>query len=140
LTGQLVELALAANRANVSVFPVDPRGLVGTTDAGQQIDMSEWTTHLQKAHGTLRLIADRTGGFALVNQNDVTQLLARVDAATSDYYILGYYSSNPDPARRVRRLEVKVARPDVSLAARESYALRPAQAAPVPAVPVTRAR
>ena len=37
--------------------------------------------------------------------------LKRVDAETSDYYVLGFYSSNPDPTKRTRALEVKVDRP-----------------------------
>jgi VWFA-related protein len=132
LAAQLLEVALAANRTNASIFTIDPRGLVGTTDAGQQIDMTEWSTHLRRTQGSLRMLAERTGGSALLNQNEFEPLLKQVDAATSDYYILGYYSSNPDPTRRVRRIEVRVARPGVTVTARDSYALRPRERAPVP--------
>jgi VWFA-related protein len=132
LAAQLVEVALAANRTNASIFTIDPRGLVGTTDAGQQIDMTEWSTHLRRTQNSLRTLAERTGGAALVNQNEFEPLLKQVDAATSDYYILGYYSSNPDPTRRVRRIEVRVARPGVTVTARDSYALKPRERAPVP--------
>ena len=44
-----------------------------------------------------------TGGIAVVNQNDFNKALKRIDAETSDYYVIGYYSSNPDPMRRTRR-------------------------------------
>lgn len=134
LAAQLVEVALAANRTNASIFTIDPRGLVGTTDAGQQIDMAEWGTHLRRTQNSLRMLAERTGGSALVNQNDFEPLLKQVDAATSDYYIIGYYSSNPDPTRRVRRIEVRVARPGVTVTARDAYVLKPKERAPVPAV------
>jgi hypothetical protein len=94
--------------------------------------MTEWSTHLRRTQGSLRMLAERTGGSALLNQNEFEPLLKQVDAATSDYYILGYYSSNPDPTRRVRRIEVRVARPGVTVTTRDSYALRPRERAPVP--------
>ena len=96
------ELILTANRANVSIYSVDPRGLQGVTDAGQYLDQSEWRTYLQKTQSTLRLMAEATGGFAVVNVNDFPAEFKKIDAETSDYYILGYTSSNPDPQRRVR--------------------------------------
>jgi VWFA-related protein len=127
------ELTLSANRANVSVFTVDPRGLAGVVDAGQYIDQSEWRTYLQKTQSTLRFIAEETGGFPVVNVNDFASEFKRIDAATSDYYILGYTSTNPDVARRVRQLEVKVSRPDVTVAARSAYSLKTPGKPPRPA-------
>jgi len=63
-------------------------------------------TYVSKTVDSLRTIADLTGGFAVVNQNDFDKALKRIDAETSDYYVLGFYSSNPDPLRRTRRIEV----------------------------------
>ena len=60
------------------------------------------------------MLAEATGGFAVVNDNDFDEALKRIDAETSDYYILGYYASNPDPKHRNRRVEVKTRRPDVA--------------------------
>jgi hypothetical protein len=45
----------------------------------------------------MRVLAEETGGLAVVNQNDFDKALKRIDAESSDYYVLGYYSSNPDP-------------------------------------------
>lgn len=118
------ELTLAANRANATIFTVDPRGLAGVVDAGQYVDQSEWRTFLQKTQGTLRFIAEGTGGFAVVNDNDFTSAFKRIDAETSDYYVIGYYSTNPDPGRRVRVLDVKVARPNVTVSARSAYSIK----------------
>ena len=58
-------------------------------------------------------MAEETGGFAVVNTNDFAGEFKRIDAETSDYYVLGFYSSNPDPTKRTRTLEVKVDRPNV---------------------------
>ena len=118
------ELTLAANRANATIFAVDPRGLAGVVDAGQYLDQSEWRTFLQKTQSTLRFISESTGGFAVVNDNDFTSAFKRIDAETSDYYVIGYYSTNPDPSRRVRVLDVKVARPNVTVSARSAYSIK----------------
>jgi hypothetical protein len=63
----------------------------------------------------LRVIAELTGGFAVVNRNDLTAALKQIDAASSDYYMVGYYSDNPDPSRRRRVIEVKVRRPGLQV-------------------------
>ncbi|MEZ5416487.1 MAG: VWA domain-containing protein [Vicinamibacterales bacterium] len=118
------ELVLSANRANVSIYTVDPRGLAGVVDAGQYIDQSEWRTFLQKTQSTLRFVAEQTGGFAVVNVNDFASEFKRIDAETSDYYIIGYSSSNPDPLKRVRALDIQVTRPDVTVSARRGYSLK----------------
>jgi VWFA-related protein len=127
LAQRMLELTRAANRANAAIYSIDPRGLMGTTDAGQQIDISEWNTHLQKTQSTLRFLANETGGFAVVNQNDYESAIKQIDAATSDYYVIGYYSSNADPTQRVRRLEVRVKRPGVSALSRRAYSIRPTE-------------
>ena len=136
------ELTLSANRANVSIFSVDPRGLTSVVDAGQFIDQSEWRTHLQKTQSTLRYMAEETGGFAVVNVNDFPAEFKRIDAETSDYYIIGFSSTNPDPLKRVRQLEVTVRRPDVTMAARRAYSLKTpgTPPAPAPLKPPTRKR
>ena len=55
------ELTLAANRANATLFTVDPRGLSGIVDAGQFLDQSEWRTYIQKTQSSLRSLAEETG-------------------------------------------------------------------------------
>ena len=130
LYGYMRELTLSANRTNASIFTVDPRGLAGVTDAGQYLDQSEVRTFLNKTISTLRYIAEETGGFAVVNDNDFETAFKRIDAETSDYYVLGYYSTNPDPKQRVRAVDVKVTRPNVNVASRKAYSLKPT--APLP--------
>jgi hypothetical protein len=71
------------------------------------------------------VLAENTGGIAVVNQNDFDKALKRIDAETSDYYVLGYYSSNPDPLRRTRRIELRTTRPNVTVRGREVLSLPP---------------
>jgi hypothetical protein len=39
--------------------------------------------------------------------------------------VLGYYSSNPDPLKRTRRIEVRTTRQGLNVWSRTSYSLRP---------------
>jgi VWFA-related protein len=130
LVHQLAELTNAANRANATIYPIDPHGL----DAGPGVDvdvpMQDWLANVRERQDSLRVLADETGGIAVVNRNDVGAALTRIDQETSDYYVLGYYSSNPDPLARTRRIEVRTTRPNVEIRARETYTLRPVSPPP----------
>lgn len=125
LIRELAELTRAANRANATIYTIDPRGLVAGADLDEQVDPTEWNNYLRKSQDSLRVLAEQTGGFAAVNQNDLTKALKRIDSETSDYYVLGYYSSNLDPTKRRRKLEVKTAKEGLDVWSRQSYSLKP---------------
>ncbi|MEI6666877.1 MAG: VWA domain-containing protein [Acidobacteriota bacterium] len=124
LARELSELTRSANRANATIYTFDPRGLVGMPDLDENLDPSEWAQYVEKSISSLRVLAELTGGIAVVNQNDYEKALKRIDAETSDYYMLGYYSSNPDPLKRTRRVEVKLARRDLDVWSRQTYTLK----------------
>jgi VWFA-related protein len=121
LAYELSELTRAANRANTTIYSIDPRGLVAGQDIDEPVDPQEWNEHLRKTQDTMRVLADDTGGLAVVNQNDFDKALKRIDADSSDYYILGYYSSNPDPTHRRRKIEVKTLRSGMDVFTRTEY-------------------
>jgi VWFA-related protein len=125
LTRDLYDLAKAANRANATFYPIDPTGLVAGPDIDQDVKPSDWLAYTRERQDSLRTLADLTGGLAIVNTNNVDSWLKQIDAATSDYYVIGYYSSNPDPLRRTRKLEVRTTRPNVTVTTRRQYSLRP---------------
>ena len=114
-----------ANRANVTVYTIDPRGLVGMGDIDEQVDPQQWNEFVRKSQDSLRVIAEETGGLAVVNQNDFSKALKRIDAETSDYYVLGYYSKNPDASKRRRQIDVKVTRKGAQVWFRKEYVLKP---------------
>ena len=120
---ELSELTKAANRANVSFYTIDLRGLVAGPDINEDVPMNEWNQHVSKTRASLRALAELTGGIAVANQNNFEDALQRIDAETSDYYVLGYYSSNSDPTVRTRRIAVNVNREDVTIRHRRRYSL-----------------
>jgi VWFA-related protein len=125
LARELGELTRQANRANVTVYTIDPRGLVGMGDIDEQVDPQQWSEYVRKSQDSLRVIAEETGGLAVVNQNDFSKALKRIDAETSDYYVIGYYSKNPDATKRRRQIDVKVTRKNAQVWFRKEYVLKP---------------
>jgi VWFA-related protein len=124
LVSELSWLTRAANRANVTMYTIDPRGLVGMPDLDEKVDMMEWQAYVRTSQDSLRTIAELTGGYAAVNQNDFDKALKRIDAETSDYYVVGYYSNNPDPTKKNRSIEIKVTRDGLNVMHRKAYTLQ----------------
>ena len=127
LVRELDELTRAANRANATIYPIDPRGLVAGQDLDQEVAQQDWNAYLRETQDSLRVLGEGTGGFAVVNQNDFTKAFKRIDAETSDYYVIGYYSNNPDGLKRTRKLDVRTSRPGLTVVSRTEYSLPPSR-------------
>jgi VWFA-related protein len=122
----------AATRANVSIYGIDPRGLgaggddlieVQDTpqDTSLNLGLQTFGNEVQRSQDSLRVLSSETGGFAVVNRNDMATAFERVVADNSAYYLLGYYSSNERRDGRFRKIEVKVARPGLTVRSRKGY-------------------
>jgi len=123
-----------AVKANVSIYPVDVRGLSAFPPGGQAQSAS---LHGQSAYSgasvlndlngnassqeTLYTLADDTGGKAFMDTNDFSGVFKQVQKDTSAYYVLGYTSTNHLKDGRFRRLKVQISRPDVKLEYRPGY-------------------
>jgi hypothetical protein len=113
-----------ANRANVSFYPVDPRGLVVFDEPiGPQRppSPSEDAARLRARQDALKELAENTDGFWVLNTSQIDQALARMVADTGAYYLLGYYSTNTRLDGRFRRITVRVKRPGAEVRARPGY-------------------
>jgi VWFA-related protein len=106
----IAEITRAAARANTVIYTIDPRGLAAGPDIDENVDPREWGEFVRKSQDTMRILAEETGGFAVVNSNDYDKGLKIIDNRSSDYYVLGYYPTNPDPTVRRRKVEIKVTR------------------------------
>lgn len=112
----------AATRGNVSIYPIDPRGLspdggLGADDAAPTPDVTAGLGRLQE----MRALAEATGGFAVVNSNSFDQAFERIVRENSTYYVLGFTSTNDRRDGRYRRLQVRIRRPGLQVRARDGY-------------------
>jgi VWFA-related protein len=118
------DLLNVANRANVSFYPIDPRGLpVFDTPIGPgaPLNVVDDFAQLRGRIESLQTMALNTDGIAVVNSNDVERGMKRIVEDLTSYYLLGYYSTNSQPDGRYRRITVRVKRPGVDVRARRGY-------------------
>ncbi len=121
----------AANRNNASIYALDPRGLAPfeygiDKDVGAQMDAKM----LSQTQDTLRVLADRTDGRAIVNQNDMSKGLAQLARDSAHYYLIGYTSSEAPSDGKFHEIKVSVKESGLSVRARRGYwALTPAETA-----------
>jgi VWFA-related protein len=114
----------AANAAGVTMYMVDASGL--SIDSGvsaenrttdQRIDPFIEKTNLQSM---IQLMAEETGGKAILNRNDVTGSLNDMKADYTSYYSVGYRSLKTG-GERPRKVEVKMKKKGLTARARRSY-------------------
>ena len=132
-----VELRAAVNaavRSNVSIYPVDSRGLQAVVPGGDATRasgrgsslfsgraVSQQFSTLAAQQETLTSLASDTGGRAFTDTNDMGEAFARVSKDLSAYYLLGYSSTNPSKDGRFRRIQVRVKRDGMHVEARAGY-------------------
>jgi VWFA-related protein len=124
----------SAVKANVSIYPVDIRGLQAFPPGGEAQNAS---LHGQSAYNgaavlndlssnastqeTLSTLASDTGGKAFFDSNDFGAVFSQVQKDSSAYYVLGFTSTNAMKDGRFRHLKVQLNRPDLKLDYRSGY-------------------
>jgi hypothetical protein len=86
MQADLREIYATANRNNVSIYALDPRGLTNSEfDIADNINAQTGREYLNSTMDTLRALADNTDGRAIVNRNDMAGGLKQVVRDTSAY-------------------------------------------------------
>jgi VWFA-related protein len=111
-----------AMRGGVAFYTIDPCGLttggaLGETE-GNVAGVCDADLERMAA---FRKLSEATGGFAVVNSNSFGQALERMVKENSNYYLLGFTSTNGRRDGRYRRLEVRAKRPGLTVRARDGY-------------------
>lgn len=149
-----------ANRANVTVYAIDARGLQTTTrsragrelleataaasqrslmsDGGRSIsrqevmigESAEESLRLD-TQGTLADISESTGGFLISNTNDARKMMDEVTQDIQTYYEVSYAPAEVVYDGSFRSIEVKVSRPGVKVRTRNGYFALPPSDGPV---------
>ncbi|MBL8229514.1 MAG: VWA domain-containing protein [Bryobacterales bacterium] len=116
---QLQATINAAIRSGVSFWPIDARGLVaqaplGDATRGSPGGLAMYTggaataalNNYQRSQDTLWTLAADTGGKALLDTNELSRGIVQAQQATGSYYILGYYTTNPNLDGKFRRIKI----------------------------------
>ena len=113
-----------ANRANVSFYTIDPRGLVAFDSPigpDEPPTIAQDHVNLVNRHESLHTLALNTDGLALLNSNDLRKQMRRIADDLTSYYLLGYYSTNTKPDGKFRTIKVRSKRPGIEVRARPGY-------------------
>lgn len=124
----------AAVKANVSIYPMDIRGLQALPAGGEAQSASLHGTSAYNGQSvlndlnsnaasqdTLSTLASDTGGKAFFDSNDFTGVFTQVQKDSSAYYVIGFTSTNLARDGKFRRLRVQLNRPDIKLEYRSGY-------------------
>jgi VWFA-related protein len=116
-------LSSALSNARVAVYPVDTRGVGGFGSVSNRDGnaASGGAADRQSAHTTMNTVAERTGGRAFYNTNDLADAIREGIEDGATYYTLGYYPENKDWNGKFRKILVKLNHPGVKLHYREGY-------------------
>ena len=112
----------AANRANISIYTVDSRGLLAEIPGGDAsvgassgnamysgAAVFQQSGARQDSRETLAALASDTGGRSFFDLGDLGQAFRSVQSDTNGYYLVGYYSTNAAHDGRWRTIRLKVA-------------------------------
>src|SRR5262245_6224070 len=111
-----------ANRNNVAIYAVDPRGLPGFEfDINEGVNIQTDSTYLRSTQDTLRELSENTDGRAIVNRNDLDVGMQQITRDSSAYYLIGYNSTQAPSDGKFHEIKVKVKRPGVQVRARKGY-------------------
>lgn len=123
-TASYLGIIRAANAAGVSMYMVDASGLA--IDSGiaaeNQTSQAKIDTFVERTNlqSMPLLMADETGGKAIVNRNDIIAPLNDMKADYSSYYSVGYRSLKTG-GERPRQVKVRMKKKGLVARARKSY-------------------
>lgn len=128
-TSQLERVARALNQSNLAIYPVDARGLLigGEFDASASHPFSHDNPPVhnlgegQEEQSTMNLLADRTGGHAFYNTNDIKGAIRRTLADSHFTYAIGYYPDHGDWHGQYHTLQLRAKKSGVVLRYRKGY-------------------
>lgn len=127
--------ARSITNANVAIYPVDARALMGPAATNPSSSAALVTSTARQAstidtqamdevlalRGTMQELADQTGGRASYDTSDVQGAIRRALEDSRVTYTLGYYPSDTRFDGKFRSIKVSVKRPGVQLKYRRGY-------------------
>lgn len=117
-------IARSANANGITLYTLHAGGLVGYNESSAEnsepISPAVQQAALSNSTDSLRLMADLTGGLAVVGTNNFSGAFERIRQDLSSYYSLGYRSGT-ERVDRQRSIEVKSRNPQYVVRSRRSF-------------------
>jgi VWFA-related protein len=130
-TDEIEFAARSLNNADVAVYPVDARGLIGNPNVANKpgprapngpAPPDTTSPFPNRANfDTMNTIAERTGGRAFYNSNDIQGALRKAIDDSRVTYVLGYYPTNNNWDGKFREIKIRTDKPGVHLRFRLGY-------------------
>jgi VWFA-related protein len=132
-TPDMEEAARSLNDANLALYAVDARGLVGALGAATGIETAESRggppvrirpqarPFRPCCIDTMNLLAEQTGGDVYLDTNGIEDSIRSAMEDAELTYTLGFYPSDKMQDGQTHQLNVKVARRGVNVRYRENY-------------------
>lgn len=131
----LLRAARAVNDVNLAIYPVDARGII--LDSNFSVTQNGFNRNLPTGFddsiATMAELAQRTGGHAFYNTNDIFGSIRRVVNDSRVAYVLAYYPRDVKWNGEFRKIKVKVDQRGLHLQYRHGYYALPEEKAPVAA-------
>jgi VWFA-related protein len=115
-------------QARISVYTVDPRGVMGVVSPfstnqlfGSYLEGVNDAEDAAFGDLAIQTLAMQTGGEAFYGRNDVDREMARSLAEANTYYTLSYTPKDRNFNGKFRKIAVRVDRPGVHVFTREGY-------------------
>jgi VWFA-related protein len=134
---ELDQIISESRKGGMSFYTMDPRGLVAPVPGGSASeavgrsalskaapfeDPGASADRLLGAQEGLRDLAAGTGGYAILNNNDLHAGLERVMSQNSSYYVLAYYPADLPDKQQFRKVKIQIKnRPDLTVYSRTGY-------------------
>jgi VWFA-related protein len=131
---ETTRVARAMNDANIAIYPVDARGLMPNPSMSASMPSQGLRRAAQPPKAffppnldTMQILADRTGGRAFFNTNDLTGAVRNAVNDARVTYTLGFYLDGDEWDGKFHEVKVKVARSGVEVRYRKGFVAFAAQ-------------
>lgn len=125
---QMERVARAFSLANLAIYPVDAHGLTIPSDfnAGVAHPLRQYGSPLTPPAGveeqaTMRMLAERTGGKAYINTNDIQGAIRSTLAESQKSYQVGFYPEHENWDGKFHELKLRTKKSGLSLHYRKGY-------------------
>jgi VWFA-related protein len=133
----------ALSEANISVYPIDVRGLTNPNLIGAEVNMprnpisggtspqaidrlrNSQMDEFADTISTMDMFAGMTGGKAFYNTNDIAGAVQKASDDSASYYVIGYYLDK-DTKPGWQKVKVQVTRSGTNVRARTGFFVSPA--------------